>query len=380
MLYLPMFRLAAFSALFMVAHVALFTVAFAALFSPAYVQADDKNSAVFFRHSSNFYSESVPVKDFEDDLEGGQEPAVGRHALTYNRAEAGFSWRNIELAYWMREDYIFDYSTDTIKIIYWDKNKKSIPEGIYDVYLKAQHIKADGWRLGYQLVLPGDAAVKVSVNYLQAEDLLYGTIAGQVAVENGDIKGGDLGVSYYYEEDYILDRPAVMPAEGKGYSMDIEASIALSGGWQLNLNFYDLLGRISWEDAPFTDGTIASTSTYYDSQGYAHRNPMMKAREGYRDVTQKLPVHYQLTASKTLYGPLGVSYVREKYDQVEFDRLLLLLQLGKGVQLKSGYDFTQKATWLGLESKAFSLTVATDDWSLVQANSLVLRLAGRWEF
>jgi hypothetical protein len=357
-----------------------YLIAFAALFAAFSAHAGDKGSAVFFRHNSTLYSESVPIKDFEDDLKGGQVPEVGHHTLTYNRLEMGFAWRDLDLAYWMREDYVFDYSSDTMKIMYWDKNKKRMPDGNYDVYLKAQHIKADGWRLGYQFVLPADATVKVSLNYLQAEDLLYGSIAGQVTAENGDIKSGDLAVGYYYEEDYILDRPSVMPAEGKGYSVDVEAKIAFSGGWQLGLDVYDFGGRIRWKDAPFTDGAIASTSTYYDSQGYARRHPMMKAVEGYRDVEQNLPLHYLLTASKTLYGPLGILYVREKYDQVEFDRLLVLLKLAESVQFKGGYDFTQKATWVGMESKAFSLTVATDDWSLIQANSLVLRAMGRWEF
>lgn len=358
----------------------IYFIAFAALFAASSAYAGDKNSAVFIRHNSTLYSESVPIKDFENDLKGGQAPELGQHALTYNRIETGFSWRNVELAYWMREDYAFDYSTDTIKIMYWDKNKKRVPDGTYDVYLKAQHIKADGWRLGYQFDVSTDTSIKLSLNYLQAEDLLYGTIAGHITANKGDIKGGDLAVGYYYEEDYILDRPKVVPADGTGYSMDVEAKMAFSGGWQLNLNVYDVGGRIHWKDAPFTDGTVASTSTYYDSQGYAHRNPMMRAVEGYRDFAQKLPTHYVLSASKTLYGPLGISYVREQYDRVEFDRLLLLLQLFDGMHLKGGYDFTQKATWVGVESNVFSLTVATDDWSLIQANSLVIQLMGRWEF
>lgn len=340
--------------------------------------ADDYT--VFLRHSSTFYSESVPLKDFEDDLKGGSEPVPGKHALTYNRLEVGFGWRNFEFAHFMREDYVFDYTPDTMDIIYWDKNKKRIPQGSYDVYLKAQHISAEGWRAGYRFSLPQDSQVRISLNYLDTDELLYGAIGGRVTVENGDINGGNLDVLYYYEEDYLLDRPNVRPADGKGYSMDVEAQINLQGGWRLDLNFYDLLGEIAWRDAPYTDATIASTTTYYDSEGYARRAPMMTAMEGYRKFTQKLPVFYQLSLAKDIYGPLSLSYAREKYDSVEFDRLFLLCRLAGDFHLKAGYDFTMKATWIGLESEVVSFNVATDDWSLVDSNSLVLRLAGRLTF
>src|SRR5690606_26892746 len=94
-------------------------------------------------------------------------------------------------------------------------------------------------------------------------------------------------------------------------------------GWSLELDLHDLLGQIYWRDAPYTEATVASTRTYYDSEGYAHRDPMMRAKEGYRSFTQNLPVFYQISLNKRIYGPLGLGYVREKYDQLDFDRLLL---------------------------------------------------------
>jgi len=356
----------------------LIALAFALISFPCF--ANDKNAAIFIRHGSVVFSEAVPIKDFEDDLKGGSEPVPGNHALTYNRLEMGFGWKNFELAHFMREDYVFEFTPDTMNIIYWDKNKKKIPEGTYDAYLKAQHVKAEGWRVGYRFALSQDSLVRVSVNYLEAEELLYGAIGGSVNVMDDEIKGGNLGVLYYYEEDYLLDRPPVIPAEGKGYSFDVEARFHLQGGWQFDLNFYDLFGEIDWRDAPYTKGTVASTSTYVDSNGYAQRAPMMTAVESYQNFTQKLPTFYQLSATKKLYGPLGISYMREKYDSVEFDRLFLLCDLAGDFYFKAGYDFTMSATWVGLESDAVSLNIATDDWSLVGAKSLVLRFNGRWIF
>ena len=122
-------------------------------------------------------------------------------------------------------------------IVYRDKNKIPFPDGeTYDVYLKAQHIKAEGLRVGYLQRLPSDSFIRLSVNYYDAEDLLYGSLFGTVTVEDGDIAGGDLQVSYQYHEDYLLDRPNVIPASGKGYSIDLNAEFNIGEHWNLKMD------------------------------------------------------------------------------------------------------------------------------------------------
>lgn len=347
--------------------------------SHAYAQEADP--AVFLRHSSTLYSDAVPVKAFEDDLRGINEPHPGGHALTFNRMEIGVAYRAFELAHFLREDYIFDFSADTMDLMYRDKNKIPIPDGmVYDVYLKAQHIKTEGWRVGYNLGFLQNSNVRVSLNYFDAEDLLYGSLRGQVTVEDGDINGGNLNVLYHYHEDYLLNRKRIQTANGGGYSFDLEADIRLADGWRIQLDLYDLLGRIHWDTAPYTQADVASTTTYYDSDGYARRDPMMVGIEGYKNFTQNLPVHYQLSLTKQIVGPWSVVYTREKYDRVEFDRTFLSYRIAEDWELLSGYDFTMEAVWFALQAEVISLQVATDDWSLIDSQALVLRLAGRLNF
>lgn len=341
----------------------------------------EQDSAVFIRHRSTVFSESVPFKAFDNDLRGSSAPSGGKHALTFNRLELGIAHRGFELARFIREDYVFNFSPDTMEILYRDKNRIPIPEGkIYDVYLKAQHIKAEGWRAGYGFRLLGTSHVRLSLNYIDAEELLHGSLAGQITVDDGDINGGDLEVLYHYEEDYLLGRRRINPATGTGYSVDLESKIELKRGWTIALNFYDLLGQIYWDTAPYTRATIASTNTYYDGEGYAHREPTMIATESYKNFTQNLPIQYQLSVMKQLYGAIGVLYTREKYDQVDFDRLFLNYQLSDSFSLLTGYDFTMEAFWIALHGDALSLDIATDDWSLIDSRALVLRLAGRLTF
>lgn len=352
-----------------------------AVMALASISAAAQELSVFFRQSSTAFSESVPIRAFEDDLRGASEPEMGRHAVTFNRIETGVSWGNVEVAYFLREDYVFDYSSDTMEIVYRDKNKIPFADGqVYNVYLKAQHIKAKAFRVGYLQKLPSDSFVRLSVNYYDAEELLYGSLFGQIAVEDGDIAGGNLQVLYQYHEDYLLDRPNIIQAQGKGYSFDINAEFNLGDHWNLKMNLFDLLGELEWEDAPFTEATIASTETYYDSNNYAHRRPFLEAMQNYKDFTQRLPLHYQISLNRHLIGPLSATVERETYDEVDFHRLFLRYSLTEQIFLFSGYDFTSDATWVGAEGKHFSLQVATDDWALIDSKTLVLRISGQMRF
>lgn len=343
--------------------------------------AQDAKSAVFLRHGSTLYSDAVPIKAFEDDLKGIDKPEPGQHALTFNKLEVGVAYRGLELGYFMREDYVFNFSADTMDIIYMDKNKIRIPDDkIYDIYLEAQHIKTEGWRLGYNLEFMRDSKVRLSLNYFDAEDLLYGSLEGRITVDNGNIDGGNLGVFYNYHEDYLLRRKNIQTAGGTGYSMDLEADIRFSGGWQMKIDLYDLLGKIRWDAAPYTQADIASTATYYDSNGYARRDPMMTGIASYHNFTQNLPTHYQVSVAKDIIGPWGLVYTREKYHRVDFDRAFLRYRIANEWSLLTGYDFAMEAVWIALQGDAFSLQVATDDWTLIDSNALVLQLAGRWAF
>lgn len=337
--------------------------------------------SVFMHTASTVFSEPVPIALYEEDLYGGEYPKSGRHALTFNHMELGVGWSGFELAHFMREDYAFEFSEETFVLVYRDKNKLPIAENQrFPVYLKAQHIKAEGWRLGYEFDIGPRGTLRVSVNYLQADELLYGTLSGDVTVEDGDINGGNLEVFYYYFEDYILGRRIQEPASGTGYSADLEAEVELVEGLLLTAKFHDMLGEIHWDMAPYSDLTIASTQTYYDEDGYARRQPMMTGKESYKNFKQPLPLHYEFNLKKHLGRGFNLAYDREQYDKVVFNRLMLGYSLLSVVDLQAGYDFTTEATWLGMSTQGFLLQFATDDYRLADSSALALRASGHWRF
>lgn len=340
-----------------------------------------RDGGVFIRQSTVVFSEPVPISLYEDDLRGDYLSDGGRYAVTFNSLELGATYGDFSLSYFLREDYAFEFSEETFELIYRDKNRLPIDENReYALFLKAQHIRAEGWRLGYSMPLGDFGDAGIAVNYLQAEELLYGTVSGTVRIEEGDIDRGNLGIFYYYHEDYFLNRSINDPARGEGYSIDLNADLTLLAGLQLKLNFYDLLGRIHWRSAPYSDLKIESTSTYYDEEGYAHRNPTLSGFQRTGDFKQPLPLHYEFRLTQALPYRLSLAYDREQYDKVVFNRLFFAYNILQETRFITGYDFTAESTWLGLEAPGFHLVFATDDFSLVDSKTLVLRAGAHIRF
>ena len=346
-----------------------------------FAQDGNAGAGIFLHQSSTVFSEPVPVALYEDDLKGEPFPDAGTLAVTFNSLEVGFDWRNFELAYVVREDYIFEFSEDTFDLIYRDKNRLPIDESkTYDVFLKAQHIQAEGWRVGYVFEPEPWAKLRFSAHYWQADELLYGTISGRVTVDDGDINGGNLAVFYHYHEDYILKRKLRETATGYGHSFSLGGEFALRPGLDLELQFYDLLGEIRWRNAPYSDLRIASTQTYYDAAGYAHRDPMLEGRESNRDFTQPLPLHYEVRLTQALPYRLSLTVGREQYEKAIFNRLFVGYELFDRVHLSAGYDFTAAATWLGLDAPGLTVHLGSDTYDLDDAHSLVLRVGAHLRF
>ena len=53
------------------------------------------------------YSESMPIKQFMDELKG-PKPDSGDIAFTFNHAEINLSWRNINVSLFQRLDYLLE--------------------------------------------------------------------------------------------------------------------------------------------------------------------------------------------------------------------------------------------------------------------------------
>lgn len=349
----------------------------AALLCPA-IQAH--NLDIYLRQSSTTVSENTAIKVFLNDLrDQNTDTEPGQNAVTFNRVELGFGYRNLELGYFKREDYALHYTSDTFELFYRDKNRLPIPQDReFDVFLDVQHVKTEGLRLGYQYRATPWLTLRVAVNAMEASDLLYGQLAGQLGRSNGRV-AGELTAAYYYEQDYLLERQVDAVANGRGYSIDWGAHWHW-GTWQAQLEVMDQWGHIRWRDAPYTELAGSSSFIYVDENGRARRRPVVSGIETYRTLKQPLPRHRRLTVARAITEQVTVTYQWEQYLAVDFNRWLIGYALTPSIDIKTGYDFSTEALWLGLASRYLSIELASDSRSFERARSLSLNFSAHWQF
>lgn len=345
-----------------------------------YAQSTSQNLSVFLKEQSTTFSETVPIKLFDDDLEGGSFPDPGNNAITFNRLMFGIDYRGFTLGYFFREDYAFNFSTDTFNLIYMDKNDVVIPDGQrFDIYLHALHLKASGMHGAFE-ASPNEALdITFGINLFRAEELLNGDIRGALVVNNGRIEG-DLILDYYHQEDYVLGRKVNAIAEGKGYSFDLELDLQLSKRLRMTHRHFDLFGKIYWQTAPRTMAAVSTTTIYADADGRQRRAPVMSGRSSYGKADQRLPKHYVTSFIYSVSDGMHVGYIGERYEQVLFNRLMLGFPFFSTWQVNTGYDFTTDAPWFGIDSDYFSIDVSTDSLTLAKSKAITLNLQARYRF
>lgn len=354
----------------------LFYLLLGALVSPR-LQAESLD--IYLRQSSTTLSENTAIKVFFNDLrDEATDTDPGQNAVTFNRLELGLGYRNFELGYFWREDYALHYTSDTFELFYRDKNRLPIPQDkIFNVFLDVQHVKTEGLRFSYNYQVRPWLDLKITMNHMEASDLLYGQLAGQMSRTNGRI-AGELSAAYYYEEDYLLKRRVEAPPNGRGYSLDWGAHWRW-GPWQAIVKVMDQWGHIRWRDAPYTELAGSSSFVIVDDSGRARRRPIVSGLETYRPLRQPLPTHQQLTVSRSLTERWAVSYQREKYLAVEFNRWFVGYTPSQNLTFKTGYDFSTEAVWLAAESRYISMEFASDSRSFERARSLSLNIYAQWQ-
>ena len=346
----------------------------------SYAETQSREIRFFIEEQSTTFSEPVPIKLFEEDLYGGDFPDNGNNAVTFNSVAMGMSFNGLRFAYFVREDYAFNFTSDTFNLIYMDKNNIKIPDGQnFDIYLNALHLQTAGVQVAYPVFNNQFLQLSVGANVFQADELLEGDISGILTAQGDDVQG-NLALDYSHQEDYVLGRDVQTIAEGQGYSFDVDAQFTLTEKLHWTIHLYDVFGEINWDGAPQTVADVSTDTVYVDDQGRLHRAPVMSGHSKYNSLTQDLPVHRQSSLRYRLHPKMSFFYVAEQYQKVVFNRLIMDFRVFRGLQFKTGYDFTTESIWLGAESKYFSFDFATDDFDVDKSKALVLNIQAGYRF
>lgn len=356
---------------------------FMALLVSGSVVAKESNRVNFFLEAaSHSYSEPVPISLFEDDLKSTLKPLEGEDVLTFSRLQVGARYGQFAISVFVREEYAFHFSNDTFALLYADKNNLPLVDGeTYNLDLDVSHIRVKGMTLAFRLWQSNEHVFNIVTSWLQASDLLTGSIRG-VVEKQGSIFQGDLAVDYHYNEDYLLDRDLSdwSTRNGYGFSLGFNAQFEWFDRLTLKLDWPDLLGAIYWQKAPYTDVRVSSTYLYYDENDLPHRAPIMSGKEDFESFYQALPIYNTLDLSWRLTSRLEIGWQREQYERVVFNNTDVNWYMAEQTPIFLGYEWLTHAYRVGIRSPYGHLLLATDDWDLDKSHAAQVELGVSWRF
>ena len=237
-------------------------------------------------------AEPQPITSYIDDFDRPLQSGSDGHAFFEARVGVVHEQWNISWVY--QRQYVIEASRDTAVLYHLDRTGQAAPAGQrYRVDVEANFYAARGLRLGRKL--PGFTVSGAAVT-LEPRLNLW----DMGAYEDGSIKGlvlsdasGELSYSgvivHDYSDDVLLDRNIDVPS-GFGASLDLDVGVDFSENWSGQVLVQNLIGRIWWDDSPFTTGVLDSNTRQTDANGNVSFSPTLSGFEGYRSHRQRMPM------------------------------------------------------------------------------------------
>lgn len=253
------------------------------LLTTTFCQANE--NGVYLRVQTLFFSEPVAIKALNNDWNAPLES--GNAILSYDKAEFGVSWKNWELGIQRRYDYFYHFTTNTADLFHADKNQTPLTSGqSYKLSLSSHSFQAKGLRIAHKKMLSSTLSMNVALTYLQGIDFTDGTVAGQATAIADKDYDYTLDVDYAYSEDTLFDRQNAEPS-GEGYTLDLGLAWNPNADWHFDLDAFDLISAIHWDNAPFTLAEGTTDTKTFDENNYVIYNPVVSGLEDNRDFKQR---------------------------------------------------------------------------------------------
>ncbi len=332
----------------------------------------------FVEVSSFSHSEPIAVHAILNDWDAPF--SKGDVAFSVNRVEVGLGLNEWQFSVFERQDYLFEFSADTAKLLYETNTQQDlVPGQQYDLNLKTNSFVARGLKLGYQRPIAG-FNVGVAVSYLEGLDLTDGSLQGQATATANNDYNFDFDVDYYYTEDSLFDRQVDSNPQGNGYGIDLSVEGFILPQWHASLEVQDLFAQINWWDAPRTVATGSSETKEYDDEGYLVFNPVASGTESNEDYTQKIPTKVFISSQYEFIKQHSVLVDYQDYSVKQFYSAGYRFVTDNQNKMDILYNVTAEAWQLGYANKWLKLDVITDNLEFEKARTLGLNFALNYTF
>ena len=318
---------------------------------------------------------------FNGGWDGTFRPLQENNLVLAWETDTGVVYSGWRFAVFYRGELFAATNRDTLEFLRITHRKEKLPVGkTYDLQLSADGFSGKGVELskGFHL-MPlkyGNLSMGITARYIQGERVQDGTIKGRVLSTAPDAYKLDADLDYVYDKNFLYKSENTNPGAGGGYSFDAGFRYDPIGDLSIELLFRDILGRIDWQDVPYTDARLNSSRKV--GKGI---HPLLSGYESYKDFTQALPLQTDLQATYR-YGPFLFNPEINFIENVSPP--LYWFDMGyrptPNLTLDAGYNFNFKAYSLGASYGNARISVYCDNADPSSAAAVGLNLAWKYDF
>ena len=267
--------------------------------------------------TNDAFSFNALLDDFNGDFNSKDSDYLAVGDIRYDVGTHVEGWGYMGFVY--RQEAVINSSPDTMLLINQASNKLDLTIGEkYDLYLEIEGFEVLGVTFANSFPLYEKDGWDIRLGI--AAELLYG-----IQTQDGYVQGDGTALSkkdydftmysnYLYTENYLYDLD-VDSVTSYGYTTHMSLYVGYEA-FSLSLIVNDIIGKLYWDNLPYSDVNLASDNKNYDEDGYVEYDPIISGMEGTTKFTQTLMKKWRIQGSYTLEKDifqLGTDHISDTY-------------------------------------------------------------------
>ena len=281
--------------------------------------------------------------------------------------ELYFSSRNFAFSYALTENYDYNATGDTVRLLqHFNDNSHPVGES-FDVGLTALEEKEEEAKLYYCQELAGNFVknlrVGICAKILQGSHYANGGIAGDASQEN------ETTTNFNFNLDTYLTKPVTV---GRGIGVDLGMTCQVNEALSLEMILENLAAQMEWLSLKKITATGNSGNVIVDGNGNIINNPTISGYK-FEENLSKRPLFKSIWGAKYKQSDqLSFITILEPYTDVTYYWVGSEWKPLQALKISAGYGSKFEAASLGVEWGFLKCLLSTNDLSLSEARSLGL--------
>jgi hypothetical protein len=344
-------------------------------FNPASLASTE--DGVFIENSTFLATSVLPLQFIYSDNQTEGNLSINRtnRVDIFWKADTGVIYHGFRIAVFHRGELFMKANEDMTEIYSLLKAKEDLPTGkIYNVRLEATGFKATGFEISKGLDLSRivkGLSVGSTARYIRGDMIQELDLRGNATATGPKSYDFDLFVDYVYDKNYLYERRDVSSSDstGKGYSFDFGLKYVINENLSAEINFRDLLGRIYWEDVPYTTADATSDVKEFDDEGYMKFRPTIRGYEFFKDFEQKIPAKTDIIFTYRK-GPFVINPAINFIEKRPLYWITTGYEIKNDFSVQTAYNTNYDAFSAGITYKNSNLNLYTDNFTLKKAHAV----------